>query len=495
MPTTPININNLQDNYKNRNPESIVFTVDATGFASIYNPPSVNSKWISLSTPTGNPTKINSKWIYTSASLTPTTSTTVYIGKTQNYDLISSGVKLGLYAASSATGVGPENYWKPRDADSTYSSAPYWAKISSPIAMVDFRAPGAYIGSGTIPIPRVDGAAAALRNGIFSRATLYAAASATTGAYILFGRSAVGKFGKGWGDHGSNYAPKLDFTARSNVNTKWDGKKFTKPTFELGAGLLEKVTPFRGDKVSVIDYRTETTLEDAYRWKPSSGATNKLLKLLDRAGLTSDFIKFYFTGPSILAGDTTTKDDIIVFRATIGSLQESYTAGWNPVQMIGRADPNYHYSSFNRDLSIDFTVYATDRDEMKPIYRKLNAMAGYMAPSYNTDTIGLTGPWMRMTIGDLFVQQPVIMTSLNYNLSDSDTTWEINIEDDPEMMQAPHRVNVSMGLTVIGDWVPQKGGTFYSLATKFDTGIAAKGDTNWLSDFKTDVDRDKPLVK
>ena len=81
MPTTPITINNLQDNYKNRNPESIVFIVDTAGFASIYNPPSVNSKWISLSAPIGNPTKIDSKWIYTSASLIPTTSTTVYIGK------------------------------------------------------------------------------------------------------------------------------------------------------------------------------------------------------------------------------------------------------------------------------------------------------------------------------------------------------------------------------------------------------------------------------
>jgi hypothetical protein len=121
---------------------------------------------------------------------------------------------------------------------------------------------------------------------------------------------------------------------------------------------------------------------------------------------------------------------------------------------------------------------------MKPIYRKLNAIAGYTAPSYNTNTIGLTGPWMRMTIGDLFTQQPVILTSLTYNLTDTDTTWEINIEDDPEMMQAPHRVTVSMQLTVIGDRIPEKGGRFYSLAKSFDNnGVPIKRNSNWLSDF------------
>jgi hypothetical protein len=406
----------------------------------------------------------------------------------QHLDLVSTGIKTAAHVVSAAVGVSPENYWKVRDLGDTYTTVPFYGKISSPVAMVDFRAPAGYIGTGILPIPRLDGASAAIRGALFSKAGAYAAASATVGAYILFGRNAIGKLGKGWGDHGSNYAPRLDFTARSNVNKTWSGGKWERTSLLSRAGFLEKLTPFRGDKVSVIDFHSKEDggkLTNAYRWKP----VGVLGAFLDKAGLTSDFIKFYFTGPSIRHGDTNVSDDIIVFRASINSLQESYTANWNPVQMIGRADPNYHYSSFNRDLSIDFTVYATDRDEMKPIYRKLNAIAGYMAPSYNTDTIGLTGPWMRMTIGDLFVQQPVIMTSLNYNLSDSDTTWEMNIEQDKEMMQAPHRVNVSMGLTVIGDWVPQKGGRFYSLST--DAPTAAGDQTDWMSGFKFDVDREK----
>ena len=172
----------------------------------------------------------------------------------------------------------------------------------------------------------------------------------------------------------------------------------------------------------------------------------------------------------------------MVFRATITTLEESYQAGWVPVQMIGRADPNYHYTSFSRDLSLSFVVAATDRDEMKPIWRKLNALAGYTAPIYDTINIGLKGPWMRMTIGDLLVQQPVILESLSYTLVDTDTTWEINIEDDPEMMQAPHRVTVSMQLKIITDYLPENEGQFYTLAKNNDKYGSKPGIDNWLSD-------------
>jgi hypothetical protein len=90
---------------------------------------------------------------------------------------------------------------------------------------------------------------------------------------------------------------------------------------------------------------------------------------------------------------------------------------------------------------------------------------------------------MRITIGDLFVQTPVLLTSVSYTLHDTDTTWEINIEDDPTMMQAPHKVSVSCAFTVIGDDIPQKNGRFYTLAKDWDeSGSAKLGPNNWLSD-------------
>ena len=223
---------------------------------------------------------------------------------------------------------------------------------------------------------------------------LYAATSLTpVGAYSVFNLDGFGFTGYGWGDHDNPYAFRNDFTSRSHVattfkknakskdgifNKKKRGQKKRRGGFVSTSNPLELITPFRGDRVNVVDFG-ERTLQEAYLWKPVRFEFEKEERL-HGLKLTQDFIKFYFTGPGLYNGDkqvSKTKDDIIVFRAIITNLGDSYTAQWNPVNMIGRADPNYHYTGFSRDLSLSFDVYATDRDEVKPIYRKLNALAGY----------------------------------------------------------------------------------------------------------------------
>jgi len=408
--------------------------------------------------------------------------------KYSNIRLLEFGIKTIVNSALAPFGTSANNYVKFNLGDSTYDTTPWWSIGSIPLAMLDFRGGAgkviATLENKSATTFRLDGTSAALRNP-WKSSTLYAYLAAGGGQYAVFGRSAPGKKGKGWGDHDSTTAPRLDFTARSNVNTKWNT---VTNSWIPTTSITDNITPFRGDKVTVIDFKQNSSLADAYRWKPTVSSKIKVLgKIMDAvngAGKTSDFIKFYFTGPKILAGDNGEPDDIIAFRAIINRLTDTYNPQYTPVTMIGRADPNFHYSGFGREVGLDFTVYATDRDEMKPIYRKLNALAGYTAPTYSKSSIGLTAPWMRITVGDLLVQQPVLISSLTYGLTDSDTTWEINIEDDPEMMQAPHLITVSMGLTVVSDWIPEKGGRFYSLAKQFDPdGIPIHGDANWLSDF------------
>jgi hypothetical protein len=201
------------------------------------------------------------------------------------------------------------------------------------------------------------------------------------------------------------------------------------------------------------------------------------------------------TGPKLTpwSDDKTVKDDVMVFRAIITSLTDSYNPTWSPVQFIGRADPAYNYTGYSRDINLDFTVYATDRDELKPIWRKLNALAGYTAPEYDGSSIALKGPYLRLTIGDLFYQQPLIINSLYFTLQDSETTWETNIEQDGSNMQVPKQIQISLGGTLITDYLPQKGGRFYTLAHKdnLTSDSPLKGTTNWLSDMKTNKDIEK----
>jgi hypothetical protein len=362
----------------------------------------------------------------------------------------------------------------------------------------DFRSRKGY---RTNPIgTRLDGLGAALRGSI--KAGIYAAATASPlGAYSIFNLDGFGKTGYGWGDHDNPYALKTDFTARSHVATRWspsiidlvnDSGDKTGLQQLVGEWVptnnpLEIATPFRGDKVTVIDFG-QRKLAEAYLWRPNRrlDTTKFLGAQLNKLGITQDFIKFYLTGPKLQAGNDTDEDDIIVFRAIIGSISDQFSPSWTAQQMIGRADSNYHYTGVTRDLQMDFTVYATDRDELKPIWRKLNALAGYTAPEYDPESIAMIAPFMRITIGDLFVQQAVIITSLSFTLHDTDTNWEINIENDKTMMQVPHKVSVAIGLTPIMDQLPQKGGRFYTLAKDFDLkGQPKPGNDDWLSDTKT----------
>ena len=342
---------------------------------------------------------------------------------------------------------------------------------------------------------RLDGASAATR-GIRNLdvkgsvvGIAYAAASAAPGgAYTLFNLESI----YGWGNHGEPNAAHRDFTIRSNVATTWklgspDGK--TKGKWVLTKNPIELTTEFRGDKINVIDY-SKRKLSAVYQWKtPFFPGAEKWNNFVGATDLTKDFIKFYFTGPKLQNGVPDAVDDIIVFRVAIDSFTDTHSPSWNAVQMIGRADPNYTYTGYSREVSLSFTVYATSRDEMKPIYRKLNALASYTTPEYSINSIAMKSPWMRMTIGDLLVQQPVLINSLSYTLADADTTWEINIEDDPTMMQAPHKISVSMGLNVITDYLPEKNGKMYTLAKQFATETAQpkEGGDNWLSDFGTNA--------
>ena len=370
--------------------------------------------------------------------------------------------------------------------------------------------------SAALSTKRVDGLAVSQRtlfdrsdagnNKTAIRSGLYSATSISPyGAYSIFNLQTL----YGWGDHDNPYALRNDFTAQSHVATQWTPGTVTDATNKSGQfaynqdpgsweptkNLLSKATPFRGDKVNVIDF-SQRMLKNAYQWLPTP--ENKILGAISefmKAGQTADLIKFFFTGPKLHAGNTTEEDDIIVFRAVIGTISDSFNASWNGFQLIGRGDQNFQYGGFSRDISIDFTVYATDRDEVKPIWRKLNALAGYTAPEY-TDNIALVGPWMRITIGDLFNQQAVLVKSVNYTLHSADTTWETNIEKDPEMMQTPHKVDVNLTLTPITDWLPQKGGKFYSLAKRFDgeSGLPRPGNDNWLSDTKDNVELSAELL-
>lgn len=370
---------------------------------------------------------------------------------------------------------------------------------------LDFRARKTALGSDsnnkqlalTLIDRRYDGASAALRGSGFASAL--AIASTTTGYYPFFNLDTV----YGWGQQDDPNAIRNDYTLRSSIATRIND---TKNIYKKVLGGFEAAIPFRGDRVNAVDFR-KRTWNSIYQWADTDlvnedSKLNKLRKWtanvadilgVNPYGTTKDFIKFFFTGPELYNGGINSNDYALVFRAILTSFSDQFSPSWSPINLVGRADPNYQYGGVTRDIDLGFTVYATDRDELRFLYRKLNYLASYTAPTYNTKSLSVVPPWIRVTVGDLLVSQAAVINSVSYTFGDADSTWEINFEEDLEMMQVPHKVDVSLGLHLIGNQIPEQFGSMYTLSKKFDENGVAVGDnpgTNWLYDSVT-VDRSK----
>ena len=233
----------------------------------------------------------------------------------------------------------------------------------------------------------------------------------------------------------------------------------------------------RGDKVNKLDFLPNQDLDDLIAKGNYTGLDT------NSPGDIKDFIAFYFAGPK---HHEDTSDDVMIFRANIQGFADSFSPEWNPISIMGRADKAYIYTGFERSVSFTFTAAATSREEMKPMWRKLNYLATYTMPDYNTSG-RLLGPFMRMTIGNLFQNTPGFLESFSISIPD-EATWELG--NDNDMLQLPMMAEVSITFKVLSDYRPQKLGRAYSLSKFGKHG----NDNNWLStdsSLPTTIDSDK----
>ena len=164
----------------------------------------------------------------------------------------------------------------------------------------------------------------------------------------------------------------------------------------------------------------------------------------------TDIIPFYI---AILNNDSQaggTYKKYMHFRAFIDSFSDSYDADWKTIEYMGRAEKFYKYNSFDRKISMAFTIVAQSREEITAMYDKLNFLASSLAPEYlDSYTSGyMAGNIAYITLGDYLVEQPGIITSLTFDVPE-EATWEIGIDDQgnqlttEDIRKVPHMIKVS----------------------------------------------------
>lgn len=176
---------------------------------------------------------------------------------------------------------------------------------------------------------------------------------------------------------------------------------------------------------------------------------------------TNDLVKFRIEA---IDNDAPNFGVFMHFRAFIDSFNDNYTADWSSTQYVGRGEKFYNYNSFDRTINMSWTVAAQSKEELIPMYQKLNFLASNIMPDYNANGY-MRGSLIRITVGGYLYSQPGFLTSLTYDIP-QESSWEIGINDagafDNSVKELPHMIKVTATFTPIHTFAPRKQVNTYS---------------------------------
>jgi hypothetical protein len=175
----------------------------------------------------------------------------------------------------------------------------------------------------------------------------------------------------------------------------------------------------------------------------------------NHSGHRNDLVKFSI---GIIDNKLPDQRVYIHFRAFLDSMDDNYNAEWNSFKYMGRGENFYRYNGFTRNINLGWTVAAQSKEELIPMYQKLNFLASSLAPDFS-DSGYMRGNLAVLTVGGYLFEQPGIINSINYSVP-TESPWEIGINDvegfDNSVKELPHIIKVTgFSFTPIHNFVPK----------------------------------------
>ena len=215
--------------------------------------------------------------------------------------------------------------------------------------------------------------------------------------------------------------------------------RYTDTTKTIGVDLLNAQGPFYYDSSKQLPWgQTENGVEVP----------------------TRDIIKFAFEcidnnnpdGASTAA---------LIFRAFLeGQISDTNQASYNTFKYLGRGETFRTYQGFDRSISFSFKLYAQSRQEMRPMYQKLNQLISQVYPDYSTTYSLMRGNVVKLTIGDYLYRVPGFLENVNVSIDNGNTPWETVLDEyglgEDDVRQLPHMVTVQCSFKPIMDILPRK---------------------------------------
>jgi len=270
----------------------------------------------------------------------------------------------------------------------------------------------------------------------------------------------------------TDYSPGNTRIANNNVDSTYPGFKNNPNTGENGLvqkystlsyGQVRKaasVSTKKNNFIAYLDDQSKAALKRKYVGKLETeelsknirGNTTDLGTDDNKNGFDDDngIIKFRFAK---YPGGAP-----VYFRAYLSSINDRFGPQWEAEKLQNSAFNRYMYNAFDRSISISFVVTVESRDELEPVYKKLKNLANLTMPILSKDNPPL-GNFVEVTIGDLFVDEVMLIDSLSYSI-DNETPWEIEADK-----QAPKYITVDVDFTYIGKRLSCADSPVYSINT------------------------------
>lgn len=154
------------------------------------------------------------------------------------------------------------------------------------------------------------------------------------------------------------------------------------------------------------------------------------------------------------------KDDPVQFRAFISNIQQSASPEYKNYQYIGRIDKFVSYVSVQRDVSFKLGVLAFSKDELDIVWKRINYLTALVYP-YGINKGILQPNIVRLTIGNLYINQPGYVSSLSTNFNDITESWDLD-------KQVPIGATMDIKFTIIEKRTAVASTPFYGITEKVD---------------------------
>jgi len=188
------------------------------------------------------------------------------------------------------------------------------------------------------------------------------------------------------------------------------------------------------DTINMIPYGSNSKTQNDFPLPPDT--------------VNNDFIKFRFRD--------VVNNKWLIFRAILEGITDTVTPEYGEERYIGRPDKVFTYQGADRNISFTFSLYPKTKQELPILMEKLNYLVGLCYPSYTSEDRMVT-PFIELTMGDMFVDTPGILTGLTVTVEEQ-STWEID-----EKLQYPHFIKAACEFRHIGKYALATKGKHYDL--------------------------------